>query len=313
MAPQQSLSPRAMLELTLLALIWGGSFLAIRVALDEVTVFHSVAWRVAPAALVLWAWVLIRRLPVPRAPRIWAAFLVMGFLNNVVPFTLMAWAQLHIETGLTSILNATTAIFGTLLAALVFADERLTARKVIGVTLGFAGVVAAIGAEALSGLDFRSLAQLAVLAGTLSYAVAGLWARARLGGLRPEVAAAGMLTGSSLVMVPMSVALEGWPSFALQPATWAAIGYYALVSTALAYLLYYRVLAMAGSANLLFVTLMIPPVAIVLGTLVRGEALAPSAFLGLGLLGLGIVFLDGRLVARLSTPARRRSTPANKQ
>ncbi len=284
-----------MLELSLLALIWGGSFLAIRVALDEVGVFHSVAWRVAPAALALWIWVIVRRIPVPREARIWGAFLVMGILNNVIPFTAMAWAQLYIETGLTSILNATTAIFATVLAAMAFADERLSLRKTVGVTLGFAGVVAAIGAEALTGLDFRSLAQIAVLVGTLSYAFATLWARARLGGLRPEVAAAGMLSASALIMVPLAIVVEGPPSFALQADTWAAIGYYALISTALAYLLYYRVLAMAGSANLSFVTLMIPPVAIALGAFARGETLAPSAYLGLGLLALGIAFLDGRL------------------
>lgn len=299
MIPQKSLSPRATTDLVLLGLVWGGSFLAVRVALDEVPVATAVAWRVAPAALALWLWVLARRLPVPRGPRVWGAFLMMGLLNNVLPFGLMAWAQLHIETGLTSILNATTAIFGVLLAALVFRDERLTPRRATGVALGFAGVVAAIGPGALTGFDLRSTAQLAVLAGTLSYALAGLWARARLAALPPEVAAAGMLTGASLVCVPVALALDGRPDLSLAPATWAAIGYYALVSTALAYLLYYRVLAAAGSGNLLFVTLVIPPVAIALGALVRGEALGPSAFAGLALLAAGLAVLDGRLLRRL--------------
>ncbi len=296
MVEQKSLTPRATFDLVLLALVWGGSFLAIRTALDEVGYLTSVAWRVAPAALALWLWVLARRTPLPRGWRIWSAFLMMGLLNNVIPFTLMAWAQLHIETGLTSILNATTAIFGVVLAAIAFRDELLTARKVFGVTLGFAGVIAAIGPGVLAGLDLRSLAQLAVLLGTLSYGFAGLWARVRLSGLPPEVAAAGMLTGSSLVMVPLAIAFEGPPSFNLAPATWTAIGYYALVSTAYAYLLYYRILATAGSANLLFVTLMIPPVAIALGAMARGEVLAPSAFLGLGLLAAGLAILDGRLM-----------------
>jgi drug/metabolite transporter (DMT)-like permease len=299
MTAQMTLTPRATAELLLLGLVWGASFLAIRVALDEVPVLTSVAWRVAPAAAALWLWVALRRLPVPRRPRVWAAFLVMGLLNNALPFTLMAWAQLHIETGLTAILNATTAIFGLLFAALAFRDERLTSRKTIGVALGFAGVVAAIGADALSGFDLRSAAQLAVLAGTVSYALAGLWARARLSGLAPEVAAAGMLTGSTLICVPLALLVDGPPDLALASATWAGIGYYALVSTAFAYLLYYRVLAMAGSGNLLFVTLVIPPVAIALGAAVRGEALAPGAFLGLGLLAAGLALLDGRLAAFL--------------
>ena len=296
MTQQKSLTPRATFELALLACVWGGSFLAIRTALDEVPVLTAVAWRVAPAALVLWLWVLARGIPFPRGAGVWGAFLVMGALNNVLPFTLMAWAQLHIESGLTSILNATTAIFATALAAAAFRDERLSGRKAAGVGLGFAGVLAAIGPEALGGLDLRSLAQLAVLAGALCYAVAALWARAWLGGMAPEAAAAGMLTGAALVMVPLSLAIDGLPRLSLAPATWAGIGYYAFASTAFAYLLYYRVLATAGSANLSFVTLMIPPIAIALGALVRGEALAPHAFLGLALLATALALLDGRIL-----------------
>jgi drug/metabolite transporter (DMT)-like permease len=303
MTQQKSLTPRATAELALLACVWGGSFLAIRTALDEISVLTSVAWRVAPAALVLWLWVLGRGIPVPSGAGVWGAFLLMGVLNNVLPFTLMAWAQLHIETGLTSILNATTAIFATALAAAVFADERLSARKAAGIGLGFAGVVAAIGPEALTGLDLRSLAQLAVLGGALSYAIAALWARAKLGGVAPEAAAAGMLTGASLVLVPLALAIDGAPSLSLSAATWAGIGYYALVSTALAYLLYYRILATAGSANLSFVTLMIPPIVIALGALVRGEALAPQAFLGLALLAFGLTVLDGRILRLIRRPS----------
>lgn len=298
MSIQKTLTPKATFELTLLALIWGGSFLAIRIALDEIPVFTSVAWRVVPAALVLWGWAAFKGHAFPRGWRIWGAFLVMGALNNVIPFTLMTWAQLYIETGLTSILNSFTAIFGVLLAALAFRDERLSFRKSIGVLLGFGGVVMAIGPEALANFDLRSLAQVAVLGGTLSYACAGLWARTTMAGLAPETAAAGMLTGSSLFLVPLALIADGAPSFSLDPKTWLAMAYYAFAATALAYLLYYRVLAMAGSANLLFVTLMIPPVAIVLGASVRGETLPPSAFLGLALLTVGLAILDGRILKR---------------
>lgn len=303
MTRQKSLTPRATFELALLACVWGGSFLAIRTALDEVPVLTAVAWRVAPAALALWLWVVGRGIPLPRGAGVWGALLVMGILNSVLPFTLMAWAQLHIETGLTSILNATTAIFATALAAAAFRDERLSARKAAGVVLGFAGVLAAIGPEALSGLDLRSLAQLAVLGGALCYALATLWARSTLGGVAPEAAAAGMLTGATLVLLPMSLATDGAPKLDLAARTWLGIGYYALVSTAFAYLLYFRILATAGSANLSFVTLMIPPVAIALGALVRGEALAPQAFVGLALLGAGLALLDGRILRRLRRPS----------
>lgn len=282
----------------LLALIWGGSFLSIRVALDEIGFVTSVAHRVFWAAVVLWLVVGLHRLPLPRNPRVWGAFLVMGLLNNVIPFSLMAWGQLHIETGLTSILNAATAIFGVLVAALVFSDERLTLRRGIGVALGFFGVVTAIGLDALAQFDLRSLAQLAVLGGALSYALAGAWARVTLAGLAPQVAAAGMLTASALVMVPAAIWLEGWPSADLAPRTYLAIAYYAIIATALAYLLYYRVLAMAGSGNLMICTLLVAPVAILLGAVVLGEALRPQAYLGFGLLALGLMVLDGRVLRR---------------
>jgi drug/metabolite transporter (DMT)-like permease len=300
MTPQKTLSGMAWIQLILLSFLWGGSFLSIDIALDEIGFVTTVAHRVFWACLVLWAVVWVRRLPVPRGWRIWGAFLVMGLLNNVIPFSLMTWGQLHIETGLTSILNAATAIFGVLVAALVFADERLTARKLVGVGLGFLGVSVAIGVENLVNFDLRSLAQLAVLGGTLSYALAGSWARKTMSGLSPQVAAAGMLTGSSLIMLPAAIWLEGAPSLALEPRTIAAIAYYAIAATALAYLLYYNVLALAGSGNLLLCTLLIAPVAIVLGAVVLGEELHAQAYLGFALLALGLIIMDGRLTARLA-------------
>lgn len=289
----QNMTSRAWGELMLLALIWGGSFLSIRVALDEIPFVTSVAFRVGIAASVLWGWVALRRLPLPRDPRIWGALLVMGVLNNVLPFSLMAWGQLHIETGLTSILNAGTAVFGVLAAAIFLADERLTPRRALGVTIGFFGVAVAIGLENLSSFDLRSAAQLAVVAGTICYALAGVWARTRLTGLAPQVQAAGMLTGSSLVMVPAALMIDGIV-VPQQSDTILAVGYYAVVATALAYLLYFRVLATAGSGNVMLCTLMIPPVAILLGAWVRGEVLAPTVYLGFALLIAGLLILDGR-------------------
>lgn len=296
---QTSLTPRALAELGLLALIWGGSFLAIRTALDEIGPLTSVLFRTAPAALTLWAVAMVQRHRITLdKPLLWS-MLVMGILNNVLPFSLMAWGQLHISSGLTSIFNAATAVFGVLVAALFFADERLSARRLVGVLLGFGGVACAIGPSALAGFDLTSVAQLAVLAGTLSYAFASVWARQHLRGVPPIVAAAGMLSGASVVMLPLVLIFEGPPPLRLEPVTWAAIAYYALIATALAYLLYYRVLAMAGAGNLMLVTLLIPPVAIVLGAVVRHETLHPLAFAGFGLLALGLLVLDGRILRAL--------------
>lgn len=309
MTAQKTLTGRAWSELLLLGIIWGASFLSIRIALDEIAPLTSIAHRTFWAMCTLWLVVWAMRLPVPRAPRIWLGFLGMGILNNVVPFGLMAWGQLHIETGLTSILNAATAIFGVITAALLFADERLTARKTVGVILGFLGVATAIGLENFKSFDLRSLAQLAIVAGTISYALAGVWARHFLAGLRPQVAAAGMLTGSTLITVPLAWLVDGPISLDLQTDTLLAILYYAIIATAAAYLLYYRVLAMAGSGNLMLVTLVIPPVAIVLGASVRDEALNPNAFIGFALLALGLAIIDGRILAILRRQSVDRPKP----
>lgn len=296
MKNNKDISSFAWMLLALLGLIWGGSFLSIRVALDEVGFLTSVAHRTGWAMVLLWLYVWLRGLPVPFERRIWGGFLGMGLLNNAIPFSLMAWGQLTIETGLTSILNAATAIFGVIIAAIFFADEQLSARKMIGVTLGFLGVATAIGLEHLLAFDPRSLAQLAVIGGTISYAFAGVWAKKMLSGLAPEVAAAGMLTGSTLIMLPAAWIVEGPITLGLEPITWLAIAYYVVIATALAYLLYYRILAIAGSGNLMLVTLLVPPVAILLGALVLGEELQARAYWGFLLLALGLVILDGRAV-----------------
>lgn len=296
MTDQKTISTEAWISLAALGTIWGLSFVSIRVALDEIGPLTSVAHRTFWAMLVLWGVVLCARLSIPRAPRVWFAFFVMGLLNNAIPFTLMAWGQLHIESGLTSILNAATAIFGVLAAALFFADERLTFRKGAGVLLGFAGVATAIGLENLANFDLRSLAQIAVICGTISYALAGVWARKTLGDLPLQVAAAGMLTASSLVMVPLALWVEGPMDLTLQTDTMVAIAYFAVIATAGAYLLYYRILGLAGSGNLMLVTLLVAPVAIIAGALILGEQLRPNAYAGFALLALGLVMIDGRLL-----------------
>jgi drug/metabolite transporter (DMT)-like permease len=298
MTPQKSIPPRAWAELLLLATIWGGSFISNRLALNEVPVLTTVAFRVAGACILLWVYVRLRRLPVPRAPRIWLAFLVMGLLNNALPFTLITWGQLTIPSGLAAIVNASTAIFGVLVAALAFRDERLTARRLTGVLLGFAGVAVAIGLQALATLNLASLPQLALVAAAISYALAAVFARRMLGGLPPQVAAAGMLTGSSLLMLPTALWIDGPPVLTHGAQVWGALGYLAIIATAGAYLLYYRVLGMAGAGNLSLVTLLTAPVAIVMGALILNEALPLRAYAGFALIALGLLIIDGRLLPR---------------
>ena len=282
----------------LLALIWGGSFLAFAICLQEIPVFTTVAHRVLWGAIAIWMIAILKGWPLP--PReFWAPCLIMGLLNNVIPFSLIAWGQTTIESGLASILNGATAVFGILFAALFFADERLIPRKLIGVILGFIGVIIAIGIDSLRNFDIRSLAQISVLGATISYAFAGIWARKLLKGLPPHASALGMLTGAGVIMIPLAYWVDGPPSFDLKGQTWAAIAFISLLATTGAYLLYYRVLAFAGSGNLMLVTLLIPPVSILLGAWVLKEAVASSSIAGFVVIALGMIILDGRLAGKL--------------
>lgn len=299
MSEQKAISTQAWILIFALATVWGAIFLASRIALNEVGPLTIVAHRCFWAALVLWGFVAALRIPVPRSKRVWVGFFGMGVLNNVIPFGLLNWSQQHIESGLASILNSTTAVFGVLVAALFMADERLNSRKLIGVLIGFAGVATTIGLDSLRNFDIRSVAQLAALGATLSYAFAGVWARRMMGGLPAVLAAAGMLTASAIISIPAAWFIEAPITLALSPATLIALAYSAFVATALAYMLYYKVLDIAGSGNLLLVTLLIPPFAIVLGASFLNEALPPNALAGFGLLALGLVVIDGRLLKRI--------------
>lgn len=289
----------------MLAALWGAVFFTNRIALNEIGPITLVAHRTFWAALLLWALILMRGITFPKGARLWGAFLIMGLLNNLIPFSLLNFAQLTIESGLASIFNAATAFFGVLLAALFLPDERLTWAKALGVAIGFLGVATAIGLNHLITFDPRSLAQIAALLATLSYGFAGIWARKHLAGCSPTVAAAGMLTCSALMSLPLAHVVEAPLSLQLTASTWASIAYGAALGTAGAYLLYYRLLAAAGSGNLLLVTLLVPPFAILLGTFFLGETLHPRAFAGFALLALGLLVLDGRLWHRLrARPSR---------
>lgn len=289
----------------LLAAIWGGSFFFAEIALRQVPpltiTLHRVVWALPLLALV----VHMKGIALPRAPRVWGAYLVMGALNNALPFSLIFWGQIRIDAGLASILNGTTAVFGALVAGLLLRDEPLSARKVAGAALGLVGVVIVMGPDALHDFDPRNLAQLAVICAALSYALASVWARKTLSGQPAEMNALGMLMGSALLMTPLVLAVDGVPRLDLAPGTWAALLGLAVLSTSCAYLLYFAILARAGAANLMLVTLLIPPFAIALGAAFLGERPGPAALVGFAVIATGIAVTDGRLMARMATRARR--------
>jgi drug/metabolite transporter (DMT)-like permease len=289
-----------------LSLLWGGSFLFAEVALRELPPFTLVALRVGLAAVMLHAILAARGGRMPRGGRAWAAFLTMGALNNALPFCLIVWGQTQIASGLAAILNATTPLWTVLLAHFLTRDERMTPQKACGVLVGFAGVAVMLGPALLAGMGAGALARFAVLAAAVSYALAGIYGRRFAAmGLPPLVTAAGQVTASALVLVPLAIVVDRpWELALPEPATVAAVLGLAMLSTALAYLLYFRLLASAGATNLLLVTLLIPVSAILLGALLLGERVAPGQLLGMALIGSGLAAIDGRPLRKLSRLAR---------
>ena len=290
-----------------LSILWGGSFFFVEVAIATLPPLTLVALRVALAAAALHVVLVATGRRLPRDRTVWAAFFAMGLLNNAIPFSSIAWAQTHVASGLAAILNATTPLFTIVVAHVWTRDERLIPGRLGAVAIGFAGVVVMVGADALGGAGTHTFAQLAVLGAALAYACAGVFGRrfAALG-VAPVAAAAGQLTASSVVLVPMAlVADRPWALAAPPLETWGAVLGLALASTALAYALYFRILATAGATNLLLVTLLIPVSAIALGTALLGERLAGHHGVGMALIGLGLAAIDGRPLRALRAMAAR--------
>jgi drug/metabolite transporter (DMT)-like permease len=216
-------------------------------------------------------------------------------LNNAIPFSLIFWGQTQIDSGLASILNATTAMFAAVIAGLLLKDEPLTRNKIVGAALGLAGVAFIMGPSALRSFNPSNLAQLAILGATLSYAFAGVWGKTTLSGQPPLMNALGMVAGSSLLMIPIVLLTDGVPSFDLTKTVWSVLLGLSILSTVLAYILYFAILRRAGAANLLLVTLLIPPFAVSLGVVFLGERMGVEAWIGFIVIAVGFAVTDGRL------------------
>lgn len=284
--------------LVLLSILWGGSFFFAKVALAELGPFTVVFLRVGLAALALNVVASAVGQSLWRAGTPWRQLVVMGSLNNALPFSLIFWGQTTITSGLASILNATTPLFTVLVAHALTRDERMTVRKLFGVLAGLAGVAILIGPD----LGGSIWGQIACLAAALSYAFAGIYGRRfKALGVQPLQAAAGQLTASAILILPIMLIVDRPWELAAPPSAvvWAALAGLALLSTALAYVLYFRILAAAGATNLLLVTFLIPVTAILLGAAFLGERLELRQFAGMGLIGLGLAAIDGRILGRL--------------
>ncbi|HEU0309828.1 MAG TPA: EamA family transporter [Sphingomicrobium sp.] len=295
------------LTLIALAVIWGAAFLFISVAVHEVAPLTYVWLRLLLAAGAMWLFLWWRGEPSGLPSRVWGSILVLALFNNAIPFVLFGWGQTHIASGLASILNATTPIWGVVVAHLFTHDEKLSGRKLAGVLLGFAGVTVMIGPALLGSLGNNVLAQIACVTAALCYAFAGVWARRfRKMGLSPISVTTGQLTAGALVMMPLAILIDRpWLDALPSLKAIGAIAALAVVCSAFAYILYFRLIDRAGATNALLVTLLVPPVAIFLGSLVLNEVIEPRDFVGLALIALGLGAIDGRMLRAFSPrPAR---------
>ena len=288
------MTPGEWAALLVLASVWGGSFFFNAVAVRDLPVLTVVTARVGLAALLLAGLLGLSGQRIPGGARVWGAFLAMGLLNNVLPFSLIVWAQTTVPSGVASIINAATPLFGVLFAHFLTTDEPMTANRLAGILVGFAGVAVMMGGAVRGGGGL--LGELACLAAALSYACAGIYGRRfRAMGVGPMATATGQLVAASLVLLPLALAVDRlWslPAPGL-PAVAALVGL-AAVSTAFAYVLFFRLLATAGATNLLLVTLLVPVSAILLGVAFLGEVLQARQVAGMGLIALGLAAIDGR-------------------
>jgi drug/metabolite transporter (DMT)-like permease len=283
-----------------LGVLWGGSFFFAKVAVEEVPPLTLVLYRVLLASLALLIFLRIRGVSLPRGTPVWRAFFIMGLLNNVIPFSLLFWGQARLDSGLASILNATMPIFTVLVAHRFTDDEPITRGKLGGVILGFVGVAVMLGGGVGDRMSSPPLAMFAVLGAALSYAFASVYGRTFRGlGVRPTQVAFGQLCASSLLMIPLVLLWDPIPGPGdLSAGVLIAVLALALMSTALAYILYFRILASGGAVNISLVTLLVPVTAILLGAIFLAERLQWHAWAGMGLIGLGLIVMDGRIFRR---------------
>ena len=284
--------------LVTLSVLWGGSFFFTEIAIREIPPITLSMLRVVGAAVVFWILVLTTSRCLPRSPRLWGAFLIMGVLNNAIPFSLIAFAQTELSSSLASIIISSTPLFALVIAGIALPDERLTLRRFFSVMVGFAGVVVMIGPSVLSGIGSDVVAQFAMLGAAFFYATSTVYARRfKEEGLTSSVLVTGQVTMSSLVLIPIAFYFErsysiGFPSVDVV----AAILGVTFLSTALAYLLYFRILAAAGATNVTLVAFLIPVSAILLGVGILQETLSLNQVAGMLLIALGLVIMDGRLI-----------------
>jgi drug/metabolite transporter (DMT)-like permease len=280
-----------LLLLFILGGIWGTSFLFIKIVVGEVPPMTLVAGRLGLASLAMWTFLRLRGVPFPRDRRLWGIFAVTGLLNGALPFSLISWGEQYIPSGLAALLQSTTPIFTIILAHFLTHDDRFTAKKVLGIVLGFVGVGLLMWPELRGGLQASVWGQLAIVGSSISYAIASIFARQRLHGQPPLVSAAGQFTMGFIYILPLSLIIER--PFNLSP-SWTAIASWvtlALLGTTVAYAIYYTLLQRTSATFTTTVTYIVPINGLILGALILGENIHAGLLISLGLILSGVLLV----------------------
>ena len=289
-SPLRSLGITEWMLLVGLSILWGGSYLFMKLAVLTVPLLTIVLGRVSIAALALLIVLTISGTGIPKGRRIWVAFFGMGIFNNVIPMSLIVFSQNSISVGLASILNSITPLFTILVAHMTTNDERLTFRKLVGISFGIMGVVMLMGPELVDNFGVAALGEWACLGAALSYACANTFGRRFVQlGTKPMQTAFGQVVASTVILAPLVIVVD-------QPWTISDPGFLPVLSilalglfcTALAYVIYFQILARSGATAIALVTFMIPPSAILMGWLALGEQISSQDFLGMSLIGVGL-------------------------
>ena len=285
--------------LLLLALLWGSSFFFYKILVAALPPLTVVLGRLGIAAIAMNLWLAATGQSVPLAKGRWLRFLLLGFLNNALPFTLVVWSEIHISSGMASILSATMPIFMVAVAHWGTDDEKLSWAKSAGIGLGILGVMILVGPDAYAG-GSSVWGELAVVVAACVYAFAAIYSR-QFKDLPPLVAATGQVSGGAVIMVPLSLLLDHPWSLPMPDAgVWASLLAIALINTALAYFVYYRMLAGTGVTHISLVTLLNPVIALLLGAVFLGEGVTTRALAGMVVIGAGLATIDGGLFKRRS-------------
>jgi len=283
-----------LLLLFILGGIWGTSFMFIKVIVSEVPPMTLVAGRLGIAAIVMWSIIRIRGLRVPRDRRLWQTFAVLGLLNGALPFSLISWGEQYIPSGLAALYQSMTPIFTILFAHVLTADEHITPKKMAGVLLGFTGVGLLMLPELRGGLRASVWGQLAMVAATISYACATIFARSRLKGQPPLISAAGQFAMGFAYILPMSLLIER--PFHISP-SWQAIGSWvalAVFGTAIAYSIYFFLLRRTSATFVAMTTYIVPINGLILGALILHETVSPTLLISLALILSGVLLVRQR-------------------